>query len=176
MKRIAWTALFLILFLTYFLSSIPGLQVVPVFRQINSALVMFDFSLTALAAKIAARLPEQLDPAKSAASQFYQLALTNPDMTEYLLRKSAHVILFFFISIAFFLLLRQYLRSPVNALFGAAALATLTACLDEFYQSFVAFRSGSITDVFIDLIGVTLAFFFIAFALFITGRSASAKS
>lgn len=176
MKRIAWTALCGILFLTYFLSSIPGLAVVPVFRQVNSVLRSFDVSLTALAAKIAARLPEQLDPAKDAASKFYQFALANPDTAEYLLRKSAHVILFFFITIAFFLLLRQYLRNPFSALFGAAVLAALMACLDEFYQTFVASRSGSLSDVFIDLIGVSLAFFFIAFALLITGRASSARS
>ncbi len=176
MKRIAWTALFLVLLLTYYLSSIPGLQVVPVFRQVNDAVRMFDFSLTEVAGKIADRLPEQLDPAKNAASRFYQHALANPETTEFLLRKSGHVILFFFITIAFFLLLRQYLRNPWSALFGSAVFATLIAILDEFYQTFVADRSGSIIDVFIDLIGVTSAFFFIAFALIITGRASSAKT
>jgi VanZ family protein len=176
MKRIAWTALFGILFLTYYLSSIPGLQVVPLFRQINSALHTFDISLAELAAKLAARMPEQLDPAKTAASRFYQFALANPDIAEFILRKSAHVALFFFITIAFFLLLRQYLRSPFSALFGAAVLGGAVACLDEFYQTFVTSRSGSLIDVFIDLLGVSLAFFFIAFALLITGRASNARS
>ena len=38
MKRIAWTLLALLLFLVYYLSSIPGLKVLPVLRQINGAL------------------------------------------------------------------------------------------------------------------------------------------
>ena len=38
MKRFAWTLLALLVFLVYYLASIPGLKVLPVLRQINGAL------------------------------------------------------------------------------------------------------------------------------------------
>jgi len=176
MKRIAWTILLSFLFLTYYLSSIPGLEVVPVLRQVNNLLRLIDLSMTDLASSLAARLPEQLDPAKDAASNFYYYALANPDVAEFLLRKSAHVLLFFFITVAFFLLLRQYLKSSWKALFGAALLSTVVACLDEFYQTFIPYRSGNIVDVFINMIGILLAFMFISFAMIITWRRFGVKT
>ncbi len=171
MKRIAWTALFLILFLTYYLSSIPGLQVLPVFRQANSAVRLFDSTISELAAKIVARLPEQMDPAKTFFSRATRFALDNPEVTEFMLRKSAHVLLFFCITVVIFFLLRQYMKNPFGALITAAILSGVIAFIDELNQTFVSGRSGSIFDVMIDLFGVALACFFIAFALFITGRT-----
>ena len=173
MKRIAWTALFLILFLTYYFSSIPGLRVVPVFRQVNSAVRLFDSTISELAAKIVARLPEQMDPAKTFFSRVAHIALENPEVAEFMLRKSAHVLLFFCITVVIFFLLRQYLQNPFGALFTAAVLSGVIAFLDEFNQTFVSGRDGSIFDVIIDLFGVALACIFIAFALLITGRASS---
>ncbi|HOL18149.1 MAG TPA: VanZ family protein [Bacillota bacterium] len=176
MKRIAWTAFFLILFLTYYLSSIPGLQVLPVFRQVNSTVRLFDNTISELAAKIVARLPEQMDPAKTFFSRLVQFAVEHPDVTEFMLRKTAHVLLFFCITVVVFFLLRQYLQNPFGALITAAVLSGVIAFLDEFYQTFVSGRDGSIVDVIIDLFGVALACFFIAFALLITGRASSGSS
>jgi VanZ family protein len=176
MKRVAWSSLFSILFLTYFLSSVPNLAVLPVLRQVNAFLSSFDFSMIDLAGKLADRLPAQLGPAKDVASLFYQYAQANPAVAEFMLRKSAHVILFFFITIAFFLLLRQYIHSPWRALFGAAILTTAVACLDEIHQTFVPGRSGNIVDVFINGVGIWLAFLFIAFALVIAGRASGAEA
>lgn len=168
MKRFTWTVLLGLLFLTYYFSSIPGLQVLPVFRQVNGFLGRFDLSITALAGRIAARLPEQFGPFRSAASGIYHYALNNPETMEYLLRKGGHVLLFFVLTVAFFLLLRQYLRHPLGALCGAVILASLLAFLDEFHQLFIPGRSGSIADIFIDLFGVAAAALAIVFALLIT--------
>ncbi len=168
MKRFAWALVLGLLFLTYYLSSIPGLKVVPIFRQVNYLLGKLDLSITVLAGKIVARLPEQFGPAKSAAAEFYEYLLTNPETMEFLLRKSGHVALFFIITVAVFMLLRQYLRSPWSALGGAVLLGSLMAILDEYYQSFIPGRMGSLADVFVNLVGITLATLFIVLALLIT--------
>lgn len=170
MKRTAWTLLFVLLVTTYYLSSIPGLKVLPVLRQIHALLLGFDVSLTSLAGEIAGRLPAQLGPAKTLASDFLAYGRENPALIEFLLRKAAHIGLFFLITIALFLLLRQYLANSGAAVTGAFVLAGLMAFLDEYHQTFVSSRSGNLVDVGIDMVGVTMATTFIIFALLITGR------
>lgn len=169
MKRTAWTLLSALLITTYFLSSIPGLKVLPVLRQLNELLLSFDVSITRLAGEISGRLPAQLGPAKTLAGDFLAYARENPVLIEFLLRKAAHIGLFFLITIALFLLLRQYLTN-YGAAAGAFILAGLMAFLDEYHQTFVSSRSGNLVDVGIDMVGVTMATAFIIFALLITGR------
>ncbi len=170
MKKKNWLPLFLMLFVTYFLSSIPGLRVLPVFRQVNNFLKSIDLSMTYLAARIAERLPGELSHARTFTEDFLIYARENPVIIEFILRKSAHVILFFLITIAFFLLLRHYFRNlwlaAVVSFFGA----TLVAFLDEYHQSFVPDRAGSLVDVAIDMLGVSLATALLFFSLFLTGR------
>jgi hypothetical protein len=43
----------------------------------------------------------------------------------------------------------------------AGIIALVVAIADEIYQSFISFRDASVTDVFLDLIGVLLALFLI---------------
>lgn len=170
MKRTAWTLLFILLITTYYLSSIPGLKVLPVLRQLNELLLGFDVSLTRLAGKIADRIPAQLGPAKTLAGDFLAYARENPTLIEFLLRKAAHIGLFFLITIALFLLLRQYLAHWGAAVTGAFVLGGLMAFLDEYHQTLVSGRSGNLVDVGIDMVGVTMATALIIFALLITGR------
>lgn len=170
MKRVAWIFTFLLLGTTYYLSSIPSLQVLPVLRQVNELLLRFDLSITRLATEIAGRLPEQLGPVGILAGDFYAYTRDNPLLIEFLLRKAAHVGLFFLITIGLFLLLRQYLKRPGTAVVGAFGLATLLAFLDEYHQTFIIGRSGRLMDVGIDMVGITLATMLIIFSLTITGR------
>jgi VanZ family protein len=170
MKRIAWTLLALLLFLVYYLSSIPGLKVLPVLRQINGALQAVGISLTALAGAVAARLPDQFSPLKAAAAHFYRFAQENPEAMEFIVRKAGHLTLYFIITIAFYFLIRQYLQSPWAALVVAALPPAAMAVADEFLQTFVSGRDGSLVDVFIDWCGIGAALFFILCALVITGR------
>ncbi|MDO9534467.1 MAG: VanZ family protein [Bacillota bacterium] len=137
MKRSAWIPVFLLLILTYYLSSIPGLRVLPVLKQVNSLLINYNLSITRLALKIASHLPVQLDPAKTFTSDFYTYARANPVIIEFMLRKAAHIFLFFLITIAFFIMLRQILRRPGFAVAGAFLAGTLFSFLDEYHQNFV---------------------------------------
>ena len=53
-------------------------------------------------------------------------------------------------------------RSATNSKFRytlAALIAVAVALVDEFYQSFIPSREGSITDVLLDVLGVSLALF-----------------
>lgn len=170
MRKNAWLLIFVLLGGIYYLSSVPGLKVLPVLKQFNAILQSFDVSMKTLAIKIAAHLPGQLDPARTFTNDFYQYAKENPVIIEFMLRKAAHVIVFFFITLAFFFLLRQYFAGWKLPLVGSFIAGTLMAILDEYHQTFTANRSGNIVDVFIDMIGVSMAVGLITFSLLITNR------
>jgi VanZ family protein len=152
-----------LLVLTYYLSSIPNLRVLPVLREINQLLVRINLGFSDLARIIAGLLPSGLESVGTITGEFLQYARQNPVIIEFLLRKTAHIALFFVITLAFFMFWRHYLK-PLHAVLAASACGTLTAIIDETYQHFVIGRSGIFTDVLIDLIGVFLAIILIAIA------------
>lgn len=158
----------MLLFTTYFLSSIPGLRVLPLFRQVNNFLKGIDISISRIVYHIAERLPEQLAPARTLTGDFLVYARANPVILEFLLRKTAHVALFFLITMALFLLIRKYFRNPWAATGVTFLAASLIGVLDEYHQSFVPGRSGSFVDVAIDMVGVSAAIMLIIFALALT--------
>ena len=71
-----------------------------------------------------------------------------------ILRKLAHVTVYGTLTLLWYWALR-----PVTprALLIAAAIAIVYAATDEYHQSFVEGRNGSVRDVAIDLVGITLA-------------------
>ncbi len=163
LKKKALLAVMVLLALTYYLSSIPSLQVIPVLRQVNALLTRVNLGIADLAHTIASRLPPQLESVGTITGDFYQYARENPVIIEFILRKSAHVFLFFIITLAFFVLWRHYLK-PAQAVAASFACGTLAAILDEIHQHYVTGRSGSIIDVAIDMTGVSLAIILIAIA------------
>ena len=170
MKKVAGPLVFLLLLLTYFLSSIPGLGVLPVFRQVRAFLNSIDISVSQLVYRIIDWLPEQLGPARTLTEDFLIYARANPVILEFLLRKTAHVALFFFITLALFMFMQQYFKNPWLAATLSFLAATLVAVLDEYHQNFVPGRSGNVVDVAIDMVGVTAAIMLILFALSIARR------
>ncbi len=82
---------------------------------------------------------------------------------EKLVRKSAHMFEYFVLTLIILFVFDFKKYRYVFALFFAGAVA----CLDEFYQLFVPGRSGQITDVFIDGIGIVAAIIFIYSTFFI---------
>lgn len=152
-----------IIALTYYLSSVQALAVLPLLKQINSFMAKFDLGFIRLAEAIARRLPRQLDSARTMAGEFYLYARENPIIIEFILRKLGHVMLFFIITIAFFILWRNYLK-PVYAAMVSFISGIVVAVLDETFQYLVIGRTGSIIDVFIDIMGVGLAIILIAIA------------
>lgn len=169
-KRNAWLTVILILFGLWFLSSIPGLRVLPVLRQVNILLQRFDLNITLIVHRVVSNLPEQLEPARSLSGDFYLYARQNPVIIEFLLRKTAHVFVFFIITLVIFLLVSHYLKSPWWSLFIAFICGSFIAVLDEFHQGFVEQRYSSIIDVAFDMVGVSLAVLTIILALIITAR------
>lgn len=172
-KKRAWFLVIIIICSIFYLSSIPGLRVVPVLKQFNFILSRFDISVTRLSSWLASRLPLEtgtLGPVKVIGNDFYSYARENPIIIEFFLRKLAHVLVFFIITLAFFMLYNQYIKKQWIAVVLTMISGSIAAILDEYRQSFVPNRVGSIMDVFIDMIGVTIAVIFIVFALFITKR------
>jgi len=175
LRKYAWLFVVFLLFLTYYLSSIPGLRVIPVLRQFNILLNRIDLSLSQLAQEIAVRLPEELAPAKTLTRDFMAYAGENPVVIEFILRKIAHVGLFFVITMAFFLLLRYYLKQPWAAVSVSFTAAAVVAVLDEYHQSFVPGRTGSPVDVLINLVGVVLALCLIVLSYFLASTHIKEK-
>ena len=162
-KKKALLSVLVLLVLTYYLSSIPNLRVLPVLREINLILTRINLGFSDLARVIAGLLPSGMESVSTITGEFLQYARQNPVIIEFLLRKMAHIALFFVITLAFFILWRHYLK-PLYAVLATFASGTLIAILDETYQYFVIGRSGILTDVLIDLIGVFLAIILIAIA------------
>lgn len=167
MKKLAGPIVFLFVLLTYFLSSIPGLAVLPIFRQVNIFLQGLDISVSNLIYRLIDRLPAQLAPAQTLTQDFLNYARANPVILEFILRKLAHVVLFFFITLALYFLIRKYFRSPWVATAVTFVAGTVVAVLDEYHQSMVPGRAGTVVDVVIDMVGVSAATLLIVFALLI---------
>ena len=168
MKKNAGFFLFVILIITYYLSSLPRLGVLPLFRQVNAFLRSIDISISYFVYRLAEYLPAQLAPARTLTEDFLVYARANPVILEFLLRKTAHVVLFFFITMTLFLFIRHFFLKPWMAVAITFVLGGVVAVMDEYHQSFVPNRSGNVVDVAIDMAGVTAAVLLIMFALFIT--------
>ncbi|HZK25344.1 MAG TPA: VanZ family protein [Oscillospiraceae bacterium] len=170
MRKRNWFVLLTAVGTLYYLSSIPSLRVLPVLRQINNLLKYFDLTISKLAIKIATHLPTQLAPAKTLTADFLNYARRNPVIIEFLLRKAAHVFFFFVITLAFFLLLRNYFRQPWQAIVSSFLGGTIFAILDEFHQGFVMGRHGNYVDVCIDMVGVLTAVFLLVLSFWLTNQ------
>ncbi len=171
MRKGAWVVFLLLVVTLYFLSSIPGLRVLPVLSAVHRAMSRVDLGVAQFSQWFASRLPidtHELRHIDTVTADFLAYARDNPIIIEFLLRKLAHIFVFFIITIALFFLLHQYLKSSALAVGLAFVGATILAALDEYRQSMVAGRVGSLLDVGIDMIGITIATLLIIFALFLT--------
>ena len=172
MKRYAVLLVFCILLATYYLSSIPGLQILPVLSQVNNFLISLDAVFGVLAENISASVPverpDELGPFIIVGEDALVYVRENPALIEFILRKVAHVFLFFVITIAFFLMLRYYFNNPRWSIWCTFLCATAVAVLDEYHQTMVPGRIGSFFDVGINLIGIFIGIFLIRLSFFLT--------
>lgn len=171
MRKTAWFFVLGLITLLYISSSIPGLRVLPVLRNLFSIGAGVDGMYAWMARWIATRIPlnfSELAYMDQVMQDFFVYVRENPVIIEFFLRKVAHVFVFFVITIALFFLLFQYIHSAALALLLSFLGGFLLAVLDEFRQSFVPGRVASAVDVFIDMIGVSLGVLLIIFALLIT--------
>lgn len=81
-------------------------------------------------------------------------------MAEFLIRKSAHMFLYFVLSILIYNAINKDGRLKTYLL--SLLLTALYACTDEFHQLFITGRSGELRDILVDstgaLIGLVLIF------------------
>ncbi len=173
MKKKAWLITLFLLAALYFISSIPGLRVLPVLNQINSILVSLDLTFVRLSQWLASLLPldfSELGHIDTLTEDVLTYARENPVIIEFFLRKVAHVVVYFIITLALFFLFHQYFRnSTVSVILSFLAAGTI-GYFDEYRQTFVEGRYGSMVDVFINFIGISLATCLILFSFFITRR------
>ena len=78
------------------------------------------------------------------------------DKLEFLIRKAAHVFLYFVLAILSSLFVYTYKLSFVYRYISSFVFCVCYATSDEIHQLFVEGRSGSIKDVLIDSIGIIL--------------------
>ena len=177
MKNRAWLLFILLLGILFLLSSIPGLRVLPVLSFINSLMVTLDWTFVIFSEWLASKVPIDIGELRyidSVTNDFFVYARNNPVIIEFLLRKTAHIFVFFIITVALFYLLHQYIRNAYLTLFIAFIGGGLVSVLDEYRQTFVPDRYGSLFDITINMVGVVMAVLFVLFALFIT-RSGKQK-
>lgn len=82
------------------------------------------------------------------------LSINYSDKLIFIIRKCAHVSEFFILGILVINLVSKY--NVKHIYFISFIISVLYASSDEFHQLFVPGRSGQVTDVLIDLIGVVL--------------------
>jgi VanZ family protein len=170
-KKTAWMIVLGFIAFLYTASSIPGLRVLPVLRHLFRLTGRMDVTYSRLAQWLAARIPlnfGELTHIDTVMQDFILYVRANPVVIEFFLRKAAHMTVFFFLTLALFFLLYQYVSSAPLAILLSFGGGFALAMLDEFRQSFVAGRVASSVDVFIDMIGVSLAVVMIIFSLILT--------
>lgn len=171
LRKWAWLLVIFLIGTLFFLSSIPGLSVLPILSTINSIMVSLDLTFVNISRWLADQLPMETGDIyylDAATQDFLAYASENPVIIEFLLRKLAHILFFFAITIALFFLLHQYIRNSYVAVIVAFFGSGLISVLDEYRQTFVPERYGSVFDVIINMVGVSLAVMLILFSLFIT--------
>ena len=157
-----------------YLSSIPGLRVLPVLSAIYAFIMRFDVYFVRAAHFLADRLPidtGELGPFQEASQAFYTYAKDNPRIIEFILRKAAHMVVFYSLTLALFLVLNNRIKKTVHAVLAASVLATLVAVLDEFRQSFTDGRVSSLIDVSINVVGITIAALSLLFFMYVLAKS-----
>lgn len=92
-----------------------------------------------------------------AASSRPNLRVADDDLTDFILRKAAHMLVFGVLAVLISRAVNVQ-RPPSMGATASAWLLTLTyAASDEWHQTFVAGRAGAPRDVIIDMIGATIA-------------------
>lgn len=95
------------------------------------------------------------------------LPITGLDIN-HAIRKYAHVAEYFCLGVSSALFFRELLRGKTVYLLWSVLLGFLYACSDEWHQTFVPGRSGSFSDVCIDLAGIAIGTGLLALICFLS--------
>ena len=87
--------------------------------------------------------------------------ILNSPNSQFIVRKSAHIILFCLLSILCFVVIYELKRNLKISTLVSFSITFVYACIDEIHQLFIQGRSGKINDVLIDSIGVIMGLIFI---------------
>ena len=77
----------------------------------------------------------------------------NPEMVSLIIRKLAHISEYFVLVLLSINYFKECIKKPIGI---SIIFSILYACSDEFHQLFVSGRGASVTDVFIDCIGIVI--------------------
>lgn len=95
-------------------------------------------------------------------SSLPNLRISQVDITDFILRKSAHFVEFFIFTILLFRALsNSFFKINRKTIILSAVFSFLYVLSDEIHQLFVPGRSGNILDVGIDSLGILVANFLI---------------
>ena len=83
------------------------------------------------------------------------------DQIENIIRKIAHFSLYALVGFLLMSLLITYNINEKNKIISTVTIGAIYAISDEFHQSFVSGRSGQVSDVFLDTLGVSVGSIFI---------------
>ena len=78
------------------------------------------------------------------------------EILTFLIRKSAHLALYFILGVLVFSLIREYTKETAKLIICTLAVVATYAVIDETHQMFVSGRSGEIRDVLIDVTGAAI--------------------
>ena len=87
--------------------------------------------------------------------------ILNSPNSQFIVRKSAHIILFCFLSILCFVVIYELKRNVKISTLVSFSITFIYACMYEIHQLFIPGRTGKINDVLIDSIGVIMGLIFI---------------
>ena len=83
------------------------------------------------------------------------------DQIENIIRKIAHFSLYALVGFLLMSLLITYNINEKNKIISTVTIGAIYAISDEFHQSFISGRSGQVSDVFLDTLGVSVGGLFI---------------
>lgn len=75
------------------------------------------------------------------------------ELTNLFIRKSAHLIEYFILTLLTVSLLKEYTKNERKIIISSLIFCFLYACTDEYHQSFIIGRTSAFKDVLIDTIG-----------------------
>lgn len=92
-----------------------------------------------------------------------RFSITREFMFDFVIFKGLHIAEY---ALLYFLLFRAYFKSThesqrLQGFFFAFVVASLYAITDEMHQTLVPTREGRVRDIFIDLVGISIAYVFI---------------
>jgi len=102
----------------------------------------------------------------SIVEKLFNISLSNSEFFAtivLLIRKLAHIFVYFVLGILWMMLLKEYSISMSKQVVYSILFCLLYACSDEIHQLFVSGRSGKLLDVMVDMFGALCSIFIIYF-------------